>query len=136
MDRMILRYRALLFAFLIRQSLSTSRDAILRETKATALVQGNAKCLRRLRDLLPSLLINFLRVAECYDDAISGRTVIETITDKTARYQERTAICKITLLLPVLPTRSPSSYVSPANSDDTKREIKIYTKLLYHYVTV
>lgn len=43
----------------------SSRDTILLETEAAALVRGYAKYLRR--DPLPFVLINFLRAAECYD---------------------------------------------------------------------
>lgn len=70
---------------LFAQSLVVWWDAMLRETEATALVRGDAKFLRRLRDLLSfCFLINSLRAAECYD-TISARTVIETTTDKTTR---------------------------------------------------
>jgi len=70
---------------------------------------SEAKCLRRLRDSLSLLLINFLRAAECYDDVISGRTVIEEITDKTARYCEKelSFVKLYCFYIPVLPTRSP-----------------------------
>lgn len=66
------------------------------------------------------LSINFLRATECYDDTISGRTVIETITDKTATYQKRTAVRKIILLLPVFPTHTSSKLPSSTNADEIR----------------